>query len=46
VPEPGARVYVPEKELRTQTPDQTIAILGVTVQVIASLATVIYLSRH
>jgi hypothetical protein len=29
-----------------QQPDQTIAYLGVAVQVIASLATVIYLSRH
>jgi hypothetical protein len=46
VPEPGARVYVPEKELRHLTPDQTIAVLGIAVQVIASLATVIYLTRH
>ena len=46
VPEPGSKVYVPEKELRHQEPDQTIAYLGVAVQVIASLATVIYLSRH
>jgi protein involved in polysaccharide export with SLBB domain len=46
VPEAGARVYVPEKELRLQQPDQTLAYIGTAVQLIASLATVIYLSRH
>jgi len=46
VPESGARVYVPEKELRLQQPDQTLAYIGTAVQLIASLATVIYLSRH
>ena len=46
VPEPGARVYVPEKEIRMQQPDQTIAYLGIAVQTIAALATLIYFSRH
>jgi protein involved in polysaccharide export with SLBB domain len=46
VPEAGARVYVPEKELRLQQPDQTLAYLGTAVSLIATLATVIYLSRH
>ncbi len=46
VPEPGSRVYVPEKELRLQQPDQTLAYIGTAVQLIASLATVIYLTRH
>jgi len=45
-PEPGARVYVPEKEFRIPTNDRTVEYLGVAVQLIASLATVIYLSRH
>jgi polysaccharide export outer membrane protein len=46
VPEPGSRVYVPAKELRLQAPDNTLAYLGIAVQALASLATLIYLSRH
>jgi polysaccharide export outer membrane protein len=45
-PEPGARVYVPEKLIRVEQNDHTVEYLGVAVQLIASLATVIYLSRH
>ena len=46
VPEPGSRVYVPEKEFRLMQPDNTLAYLGIAVQALASLATLIYLSRH
>jgi protein involved in polysaccharide export with SLBB domain len=45
-PEPGARVYAPEKLIRVEQNDHTVEYLGVAVQLIASLATVIYLSRH
>jgi hypothetical protein len=45
-PRPGSTVSVPEKDLRQQAPDQTIAYLGIALQALASLGTLIYLSRH
>jgi polysaccharide export outer membrane protein len=48
VPEPraGAIVSVPLKDFRQQPVDQTIAYLGIALQALASLGTLIYLSRH
>jgi protein involved in polysaccharide export with SLBB domain len=45
-PRPGAEVYVPDKELRFQGPDQTLQYVSVAIQVLAGLATVVYLTRH
>jgi polysaccharide export outer membrane protein len=48
VPEPrsGATVSVPEKDIRLVQPDNSIAYLGIALQALASLGTLIYLSRH
>jgi polysaccharide biosynthesis/export protein len=46
VPRPGAEVFVPDKEIRLEKPDQTLQYIGLAVQMIAGLATVIYLTQH
>jgi polysaccharide biosynthesis/export protein len=48
VPEPraGSEVYVPEKEVRLQQPDNTIQIIAAAASLLGGLATVIYLTRH